>query len=98
MKPRLGLGYSESATRIKRIIRNPGHPEAKANLIGSIRNQCRLAEGNSAVAELDKEVLSGKTDSLSLTGKGNKQVGIGKGKQLGSGKWRYENGGWVQLS
>ena len=55
---------------------NPGNPKAKENLVNSIRNQCRLAEGEKAMSELDKELCSNKTSSPSLTGAGNKQTGI----------------------
>ena len=98
MKPRLGVTYEEAKTRCKRIWKNGGHPEARMALINSIRNQCRLAEGEKALTELDKEISADKTSSLSLSGAGNKQTGIGKGKRLGSGRWRYQDGKWVQVS
>lgn len=94
---KLGMSYSDVARRIKRIQANPGHPEAKTNIINSLKNQCRLAEGNSALKELQRECTLSKR-SFFLTGAGNKQVGWGEGKRLGDGKWRYDNGTWVQIA
>jgi hypothetical protein len=72
----LGMGYSDVLRRTKRILGNPGHPEAKMNLVNSLRNQCRLAEGEKALCELDKELSENLQNSAALTGAGNKQTGI----------------------
>ena len=96
-EPKLGMNYSDCAKRIKRIQNNSGHPLAKRNIIDSLKNQCRLAEGNSAIKELERECAFPKRSS-SFTGAGNKQVGWGEGKRLGDGRWRYDSDTWVQVS
>lgn len=95
MLPKLGMSYAECEKRIKRIQVNPGHPEAKANLINSLRNQCRLAEGESALTDLDKNCHK---EGSAFSGAGPKQIGIGSGVKLGVGRWRYVQGSWVQIS
>ena len=98
MRPKVGLGYSEVAQRCKRILSNPGNPKAKENLINSLRNQCRIAEGEKSISELDKELCSTKPSSRCLTGAGNKQTGIGVGRKLGDGMWRYTGAGtWERI-
>lgn len=92
-----GMAYSDVSRRIKRIQSNPGHPEAKQNLINSLKNQCRIAEGNSAIIELERECANTKSAGYSLTGSGTKQVGIGEGKKLGEGRWKYEDGKWQKI-
>jgi len=93
MMPKLGMEYADVAKRIKRIQFNPGHPKAKQNLINSLKRQCRLAEGESAYKELERECAISKEDS-SLPGAGHKQIGWGEGKRLGPGRWKYINGTW----
>lgn len=73
--PKLGMEYSDCAKRIKRIQVNPGHPRGKVNIINSLKNQCRLAEGESSLKELERECALSKSGS-SFTGAGNKQIGI----------------------
>ena len=73
---KLGMRYSDCAKRIRRISHNPGNVRAKLNLIHSIRNQCRLAEGDSALKELDVEAFSTHKRSSDLTGTGTKQLGV----------------------
>jgi hypothetical protein len=87
---RPGLDYGDASKRIKRIVSNPGHPQAKANLINSIISQATVREGERAKSLLTQE-------SLSFSGRGTKQVGYGLGKKLGTGRWRFENGKWKQL-
>jgi len=95
--PKVGMPYSDVARRIKRIQVNPGHPEAKRNLINSLKNQCRLAEGDSALTELERECALSKKESF-LSGAGNKQSGWGEGRRLGDGRWRYDKGSWIQTT
>ena len=95
MLPKKGLYYSDVAKRINRIKNISGNEQAKLNLISSLRNQCRIAEGDRAVAELDNET---NFHSVSFSGRGNKQTGWGKGKVLGGGKWQYINGKWEQVN
>jgi hypothetical protein len=92
MMPRIGMYYDDVARRVKRIQKNPGHPEAKRNIIASLKNQCRLAEGEAAQTELERECAL--TQASFLTGGGNKQCGWGKGKKLGDGKWIWSKGTW----
>ena len=92
MGVKVGLSYSDVARRIKRIQSNPGHPQAKANLINSLKNQCRIAEGESVLTELNRECSS---EGSFFTGSGTKQCGIGEGKRLGDGCWRFQDGKWV---
>ena len=93
MNPKVGMGYADVSRRIKRIQSNPGHPQAKTNLINSLKNQCRIAEGEPAMKELERECALTKTGSF-LTGSGNKQMGIGPGQRLGTGRYRYIDGKW----
>jgi len=95
--PKLGMHYQDCATRCKRIIRNPGHPEAKTALVNSLRNQCRLNEGERAQAELDKELSHAHKSLSTFSGAGNKQTGFGPGKKLGDGRHRYIDGEWVKV-
>lgn len=78
MRPRIGMSYNDVLCRCKRLAGSKsGHPQAKSNLINSLRNQCRLAEGEKALSELDKELCStNKPSSRCLTGAGNKQLGV----------------------
>jgi len=71
---KLGMCYSDVAKRIKRIKSSPMHPQSKLNLIHSLSNQCRLAEGESSIKELAHECAFKKTDST-FSGAGNKQTG-----------------------
>ena len=95
--PKLGMHYQDVAGRCKRIIRNPGHPEAKAALVKSLRNQCRLNEGERAQAELDRELSHTHKSLSTFSGAGNKQPGYGDGKKLGDGRYRYIDGEWVKI-
>jgi hypothetical protein len=90
MDERPGMDFSEAKKRVNRIKNNPGHPQAKQNLINSIINQAAVREGERAKTLLTQE-------SLSFSGRGTKQVGYGPGKKLGAGRWRFENGKWKQL-
>lgn len=74
--PKLGMNYSDVSRRIKRIIHTPGHLPSQLNLVKSLRNQCRLAEGDSALKELDAEAFSKHKGSPDLSGAGTKQIGI----------------------
>lgn len=74
--PKLGMSYSDCAKRIRRISYSPGNMQAKLNLVNSLRNQCRLAEGDSALKELDAEAFSKHKRSSDLTGAGTKQLGV----------------------
>ena len=89
MDERPGMDYSDVAKRIKRITKIPDYP-AKSNLINSLINQATIREGERAKLSLQKE-------SLSFSGRGSKQCGYGPGYKLGTGRWRRENGKWVQL-
>lgn len=97
MTPKIGMSYKEAATRCTRIMRNPGHPEAKANLINSIKNQCRLAEGEKSLNDLNAELSAKHTSSPTFSGAGTKQTGYGPGHKLGDGRWRYANGKWEKI-
>ena len=98
-EPKLGMRYGDVRTRVKRIMTAPGHPQAKANLVSSLVNQCRLAEGEKAIIELGRDLSSAtvKERSHALSGAGSKQTGWGKGKRLGDGKWRYADGQWQRI-
>jgi hypothetical protein len=90
------MNYSDVARRIKRIkSATTGNAQAKNNLIASLKNQCRLAEGESALKELERECAS--SNSI-FSGAGNKQTGFGSGKRLGDGRWKYDKGTWIQVS
>ena len=93
---KLGMYYKDVAPRCKRILKNPGHPEAKANLVNSLKNQCRLAEGEGAKAELDRELSHTHKSLSTFSGAGNKQTGFGPGQRLGDGRYRYIDGQWVK--
>ena len=71
----VGMSYSDVSTRCKRILRNPGNVQAKVNLINSLQNQCRLAEGEKAINELNSELFVNPS-SRSFTGAGHKQLGV----------------------
>ena len=90
---RPGLDYNDAAKRVKRIATAPGNPQAKENLMGSIINQATVREGKRAQDSLIEMAQK----SLSLSGCGCKQTGIGSGKTLGAGKWRYMQGKWERL-
>jgi hypothetical protein len=96
--PRVGMRYDDVLKRCKRIISNPGNIDVKTNLINSLKNQCRLAEGEKASIQLDKELCSTNQSSHSLTGAGAKQIGWGPGKKLGDGKWLLADGKWVKVN
>lgn len=87
---RPGMDYCDVSKRIKRIVSIPGDPQAKGNLIGSLINQATTREGEKAKISLIKE-------SLSFSGSGCKQTGIGNGKRLGDGRWSYQDGKWIQV-
>ncbi len=91
---KIGLGYDECAKRIKRITKNPGHPEAKHNLVESIKNQCRLSEGEASKIELERECALAEKASF-FSGTGNKSCGYGSGYKLGEGHWKFIDGDWV---
>lgn len=98
MMPKTGMAYEDVARRVKRIEGSTrGHPAAKRNLVNSLKNQCRLAEGNSAITELERECAITK-GSLAFSGAGHRQIGWGPGHKLGDGKWRYIDGNWIQDS
>lgn len=70
--PKVGMEYSDVARRCHRIAHSKtGDPTAKTRLINSLRNQCRLANGQEALHHLDKEINASPTFSCA----GNKQVG-----------------------
>ena len=95
---KLGMAYADVARRIKRIASaKGGNVQAKANLIKSLANQCRLAEGESALKELERECISSNQKDSIFSGAGNKQTGIGPGKRLGDGRWKYDKGAWIQV-
>lgn len=96
MMPAVGMPVGDVAKRINRIKSAPGHPQAKANIISSLRNQCRLAGGEASLTELDAKTSVDKKAS-SFSGAGNKQCGIGEGHKLGDGHWRLENGTWIKV-
>ena len=87
---RPGMDYGEASKRVKRIMSAPGHPQAKSNLINSIINQATVREGERAKSMLTKE-------SLTFSGRGTKQCGYGPGYKLGAGRWRYQEGKWIQI-
>jgi len=93
MDERPGMDYREASKRVKRIMSAPGHPQAKSNLINSIINQATVREGERANMSLHKLA----TESLTFPGRGNKQCGYGDGYRLGAGRWRYQEGKWVQV-
>lgn len=93
MDERPGVDFSDASKRIKRILSNPGHPQAKQNLVNSIINQATVREGKRAHISLTKMAQ----ESSSLSGRGTKQTGYGPGRKLGAGRWRFENGKWKQL-
>lgn len=73
-EPKLGMRYNDVARRIKKLQKNPyGTKLDKIRLIDSLANQCRLAEGESALCELERECAL--KQGSSLTGAGNKQLG-----------------------
>jgi hypothetical protein len=90
------MRYADVVSRIKRIQRNGGHPQAKENLIKSLKNQCRLAEGERALKEIERECAP-ENSVHSFSGVGNKQIGWGEGKKLGSGRWKFDNGKWEKV-
>lgn len=98
-EPKIGMNYSDVAKRIKRIKSSPMHLQSKLNLIHSLSNQCRLAEGESSLKELARDCAFNKTGST-FSGAGNKQTGFGPGrfwskaeyiangyKEISIGKW-----------
>jgi len=89
--PKQGMTYEQSKSKLKKLGSDP-------NLRSSILNQCRLAEGEKAQKELEKEFSYKANRSRSFSGAGNKQVGIGDGVRLGPGKWRYMQGKWEKVS
>ena len=86
-EPRIGMHFEDVRQRVKRISKVQS-PQA-LNLMNSLRNQARLAEGEGAVQEIDKEIM--------FSGNSNRQSGFGEGKRLGQGRWRYESGAWVKI-
>ena len=85
--PKLGMHYKDSLKKLK-------GPLGKDYAIReSIINQTRLHEGEGAVKEIRKELNSTKMSSAtcSLRGSGCKQVGIGPGRKLGDGRYRYDS-------
>lgn len=98
MTPKIGMAYDDVARRVKRIRKSAqGDPEAKGNLIRSLKNQCRLSEGESAIIELERECAMTKEGSA-FSGAGHKQIGWGSGHRLGDGHWRWENGSWIRTA
>lgn len=94
--PDLGMSYEQVKHRIKNY--DSINRFGKTGIKNSLRNQLRLAEGESALNELDKELSSIKSDRVhSLTGAGAKQIGWGPGKKLGDGRWRLIDGRWEKL-
>jgi hypothetical protein len=89
---RPGMDFSEAKKRVDRIAKAPGDPTAKRNLVNSIINQAALREGERA-----QNCLRTAYSSSFLSGRGTKQTGIGPGKKLGTGRWRYENGKWERV-
>ena len=89
--PKQGMTYEQCKAKLKKLGSNP-------NLRSSILNQCRLAEGEKAQKELEKEFSYKVNRSRAFSGAGNKQVGIGDGVRMGTGKWRCMQGKWEKIS
>jgi hypothetical protein len=89
--PRIGMNYEDVRKRVNRISKTKvANPEAGLRLMGSLINQARLANGEDAAHEL--------TTELTFSGSSNRQVGIGEGKYLGGGRWRWTNDlGWHKI-
>jgi hypothetical protein len=92
--PKVGMHYDDVVKKIKRFQKLP-NPD-KARVIDSLANQCRLAEGQAAQTELERECAL--TQASFLTGAGNKQIGFGTGKKLGDGKWIWSDGTWKRTT
>ena len=91
--PDIGMSFEQVKKRIKKYesINKFGRKE----IADSLKNQLRLAEGEAAVHELDKELSSSTTiRGSTLTGAGAKQTGWGPGKKLGDGRWKYKDTKW----
>jgi len=88
--PKVGMTYEQSKSKLKKLGSDP-------NLRSSILNQCRLAEGEKAQKELEKEFSYNANRSRSFSGAGNKQTGYGLGVKMGAGKWRYMQGKWEKI-
>jgi hypothetical protein len=99
MKP--GMSLSEAKKRVMRIARNPGNAEYKKNLIHSVINQAGVREGQGAKTELVEMLTKGKAqyknESLTFSGAGSKQSGIGPGKKLGDGRWQLIDNKWERV-
>jgi hypothetical protein len=87
--PKIGMHFEDVRKRVKRISSGKESDGAK-RLVGSLINQARLAEGEGAVKEIIGE--------LAFSGSSNRQSGIGSGKFLGGGRWRYApDTGWQKI-
>jgi len=98
--PKRGLKFEYVRDRIKKYdsINRFGDTKIKDSMI----NQVRICEGEKAADELNKEfpngTMWGHPIGKSLSGNGHKQIGWGKGKKLGDGKWvRNDKGKWKQV-
>ena len=94
--PKRGLKFEYVRSRLKRYdsINKFGDTKIKDSMI----NQVRIHEGDSAASELEKEFNSNPTCwGHSMPGYGNKQIGWGKGKKLGDGKWIRKDGKWEEV-
>ena len=96
--PKLGMTYSDVSKRCKRILKSDGIHYSKLRLVQSLRNQCRLHEGERATRELDNELSNYEKSVPAFSGAGNKQTGIGPGHKLGDGKWTYKDNKWEKVS
>ena len=73
---KLGMRYEDVRRRVKRISLNPRIAQGnKERLVGSLLNQVRLGEGETAQDEIRGEIATIDKGSSSFSGRGNKQVG-----------------------
>lgn len=89
--PKLGMYYETARKKLKGPLGRDGH------LRESLLNQVQLHEGETATAELKKELSFIKNRSHVFSGAGNRQTGYGEGYKVGDGHWKWQDGEWKQL-
>lgn len=89
--PKLGMYYELGRKKLK------GRLGKDKQIRDSILNQVQLHEGEKAKHEIERELSLIETRSQSFSGAGNVQTGIGEGKRLGDGHYRYDHGEWIRV-
>jgi hypothetical protein len=89
--PKLGMHYEDVRKKLK------GPLGRDKQIRESMLNQTRLHEGEKAKNEIERELSLIEHRSSAFSGAGHVQSGIGDGKRLQDGHWKYSDNKWVRV-